>query len=179
MQAEAITLDKAAALEITKANGPQLAQWHERKLIHLWFPGKGQGRPHNYRLEDLCKIKLFMRLNDAGFTRPEASRLAFDKLTEDVFGRMVRGWLEELEKDPQRNVLRDPSGEALDESLLLTSVVFMREGDGKLNTDFFWSSEEFSQLYKRLVLNPLSHIVNLSVIVIEVLQVADKLDKLG
>jgi len=58
-----------------------LTQWIDRGFIKASTPASGSGTRNKFNVHDIYKIELFKLLNQVGFTRSTASKIAFTNIT--------------------------------------------------------------------------------------------------
>lgn len=64
-------------MDLCDLSRPLLSQWIGRGYIKPSKPAKGQGTKNIFTVQDICRIEIFKRLNQTGFSRGDAGGFAF------------------------------------------------------------------------------------------------------
>jgi hypothetical protein len=155
-----------------KVDQNKIGQWQKRKLIESSTPADGRGYRHKYKIPKICQIIHFIKLNDAGMTRAESSKLAFHKDTEKIFetifgllcspnalAKLKLGWEYAEIVNPGKTPSVAP----------LTLGIYTRDDQGEVKMEHV---DETSQhlIFGTVVGKEIAIVVDLSDIVIKVIQ---------
>ena len=152
--------------EIAEVDQNLLSQWQGRGHVKPSKKADGQGTRNKYSETNICQILLFKELNEAGFTRSESSKLAYQTTVHDAFNyamKELRSHDKNKEKTPSINIP-------------LINVIFFRDKDGKIESDYVVGKKDFDALSDRISEARLAIVANLTYIANEVCDQIEAMD---
>lgn len=165
-------------IAVTGLSQNLLTQWLDRTHIRASTPASGSGTRNKFTIDDICRIELFKLLNESGFTRSMASRIAFAPLvdpanpTGDLLHMCVCDW--ECYYKKTRPVSTILNGMQLRPKSYY--IGYLRSDKGVSSYPLL-TPGHFRDLYQYLDTekSAICHVVNLSIIVEKVFEKIDKL----